>query len=88
MAYKDLREFLAACKEAGDLIEVNRPISTDLEIGKALKRVMWKTARLLSSTTSLTKVFLQLVVCLGTGPKPFVLLRLPMMMYMKSLFKV
>jgi 4-hydroxy-3-polyprenylbenzoate decarboxylase/2,5-furandicarboxylate decarboxylase 1 len=38
MAYKDLREFLAACKEAGDLIEVNRPISTDLEIGKALKK--------------------------------------------------
>lgn len=38
MAYKDLREFLAACKEAGDLIQVNRPISTELEIGKALKK--------------------------------------------------
>jgi 4-hydroxy-3-polyprenylbenzoate decarboxylase/2,5-furandicarboxylate decarboxylase 1 len=37
MAYKDLRDFLTACKEAGDLIEVERPISTDLEIGKALK---------------------------------------------------
>ena len=38
MAYKDLREFLAACKDAGDLIQVNRPISTDLGIGKALKK--------------------------------------------------
>lgn len=38
MAYKDLREFLAACQEAGDLIEVDRPISIDLEMGKALKK--------------------------------------------------
>lgn len=38
MAYKDLREFLVACKDADDLIEVNRPISTDLEMGKALKK--------------------------------------------------
>ena len=42
MAYKDLREFLEACREAGDLIEVDRPISPDEEMGKILKKTYVK----------------------------------------------
>lgn len=36
--YKDLREFLDACEECGDVIHVDREIDCDLEIGKALKK--------------------------------------------------
>lgn len=36
--YKDLREFLAECELAGDVIHVARPVDCDLEIGKALKK--------------------------------------------------
>lgn len=38
MAYKDLREFLDSCRKDGDLIEVDRRIDMDLEVGKALKK--------------------------------------------------
>lgn len=37
MAYRDLREFMAALEERGDLLVVERPVALD-EIGKALKR--------------------------------------------------
>lgn len=36
MAFKDLREFMAACQ--ADVIEVNRYVNLDLEMGKALRK--------------------------------------------------
>ncbi len=38
MAYKDLREFLEASRKAGDVIEIDRPIDCNLEIGKAIRQ--------------------------------------------------
>jgi 4-hydroxy-3-polyprenylbenzoate decarboxylase/2,5-furandicarboxylate decarboxylase 1 len=38
MAYNDFREFLDALKKSGDLLEVNRPISLETEVGQALKK--------------------------------------------------
>lgn len=38
MAFEDFREFLAALREKGELIEVDRPVSLDLEVGKALRK--------------------------------------------------
>lgn len=38
MAYKDLREFINACKEANDYIEIDRAVKADCEIGWALKK--------------------------------------------------
>ncbi|CDR35168.1 UbiD family decarboxylase [Criblamydia sequanensis] len=38
MAYKDFREFLEVLKEKGELIEINRKVALDLEVGKALRK--------------------------------------------------
>lgn len=38
MAFEDFREFLAALRDKGELIEVDRPVSLDLEVGKALRK--------------------------------------------------
>lgn len=38
MAYKDLREFLEASRRAGDVIEIDRPVDCNLEIGKAIRQ--------------------------------------------------
>lgn len=44
MAYKDLREFIAASREKGDVIEVDRPIDCELEAGKAIRKCYAKNA--------------------------------------------
>lgn len=38
MAFKDFREFLTALRTNGELIEVNRPVALNLEVGKALRK--------------------------------------------------
>lgn len=38
MAYKDFRQFLDALRENNELIEVNRDVSLNLEVGKALRK--------------------------------------------------
>lgn len=38
MPFQDFREFLAALREKGELIEVDRPVALDLEVGKALRK--------------------------------------------------
>lgn len=38
MAYKDFREFLEVLRENNELIEVNRPVALELEVGKALRK--------------------------------------------------
>lgn len=38
MAYKDFREFLKVLKEKGELIEIDRKVALDLEVGKALRK--------------------------------------------------
>lgn len=38
MPYRDFRDFLDALRQKGELIDVNRPISLDLEVGKALRK--------------------------------------------------
>lgn len=38
MAYRDLREFLEKCRAAKDLVEIDRRVGLDLEVGKALKK--------------------------------------------------
>lgn len=38
MAFNDFREFLDLCRKEHDLIEVDRYIDLNLEIGKALKK--------------------------------------------------
>src|SRR5579862_3154511 len=37
MPYRDLREFLAVLRQHGELIEVDRPVALELEVGKALR---------------------------------------------------
>ena len=39
MAYNDLREFIQALDDAGELIRINAPVSTDLEIAEITDRV-------------------------------------------------
>src|SRR5271156_6691116 len=39
MAYNDLREFIKALEEAGGLITIDAPVSTDLEIAEITDRV-------------------------------------------------
>lgn len=38
MSYKDFREFIDALRVHDELIEVNRPVNLDLEVGKALRK--------------------------------------------------
>lgn len=38
MPYEDFREFIKALREQGELLEVERPISLNLEVGKALRK--------------------------------------------------
>jgi UbiD family decarboxylase len=38
MAYKDIREFIAVCKENHDLLEINDEVDWDLEIGAITRR--------------------------------------------------
>lgn len=38
MPYEDFREFINALREQGELLEVERPISLNLEVGKALRK--------------------------------------------------
>jgi 4-hydroxy-3-polyprenylbenzoate decarboxylase/2,5-furandicarboxylate decarboxylase 1 len=38
MAYKDFREFLDALRKQGELLEVNRAVALQLEVGKALQK--------------------------------------------------
>ncbi len=38
MPYEDFREFLTVLREKGELIEVDRPVSLNLEVGKALRK--------------------------------------------------
>lgn len=44
MAYKDLREFLEKSRQCGDVIEIERPISCNIEVGKALQKCYVKNA--------------------------------------------
>lgn len=38
MAFYDLRDFLESCRKENDLIEVDRYVDVNLEMGKALKK--------------------------------------------------
>ena len=38
MAFNDFREFLAALRERGELLEIDRPVALELEVGKALRK--------------------------------------------------
>ncbi|MFA6916853.1 MAG: UbiD family decarboxylase [Parachlamydiales bacterium] len=38
MPYQDFREFIAALREKGELLTVDRPVALELEIGKALRK--------------------------------------------------
>lgn len=38
MSYQDLRAFLTVLREKGELLDVNRPVALDLEVGKALRK--------------------------------------------------
>lgn len=38
MGYKDFREYLDALRSHGELIDVDRPVALDLEVGKALRK--------------------------------------------------
>lgn len=38
MPYKDFRDFLSALRDNGELIDVDRPVSLNLEVGKALRK--------------------------------------------------
>jgi UbiD family decarboxylase len=38
MAFEDFRDFLAALRAQGELIEVDRPVAPELEVGKALRK--------------------------------------------------
>jgi 4-hydroxy-3-polyprenylbenzoate decarboxylase len=38
MAFKDIREFIAALKDSGELIEVNQEVDWNLEIGAIMRR--------------------------------------------------
>lgn len=38
MPFQDFREFLTALRDKGELIDVDRPVSLDLEVGKALRK--------------------------------------------------
>ncbi|MHC5541689.1 UbiD family decarboxylase domain-containing protein, partial [Singulisphaera rosea] len=38
MAFSDFREFLAALRERGELLEIERPVALELEVGKALRK--------------------------------------------------
>ena len=40
MAFYDLRDFFESCRKENDLIEVDRYVDVNLEMGKALKKAM------------------------------------------------
>jgi 4-hydroxy-3-polyprenylbenzoate decarboxylase/2,5-furandicarboxylate decarboxylase 1 len=66
MPYNDLREFLDACRKSGDLIEIDRPIDTDLEIGRALKKSYSKNGPVIIFDNPIDKDFPVVAGIFGT----------------------